>query len=108
MKLTQEQVTEMFHAITGPDPQFVRMFAKAALESMIETQADMYIDVITDPAAAKLNDHLRPPTVNDARDAACEHLLDVLKDFHDAVNYQIRALEATVRHTLSAHVSFSS
>lgn len=101
MKLTQKQVAEAYQAIVSQDETFLEMIACAAIESALETQADMWIDDQPSLGGA------RPvPGVSDAKQMAKSFTEDMMKDFKAMFDEAVDKVVVKARHRLLVNVSF--
>jgi hypothetical protein len=102
MKLTKDQIREMYQAIISQDKTFIRLFAEVAVEEALETKADMWAEARIDMP------DLPPPTIFDGKVMASAFVTDMLKDFGDDFRAEVAEMECDVRHELRIHVTYGA
>lgn len=96
-KFTQAQVADIYQHIVGQDAEFVKMMAKAAIESSADIQADMWAD--REPGTAV-------PDENDVRNMAVSFSDDMFADFVLQFKAAMTEAKFELRLRLKHHTTF--
>jgi hypothetical protein len=99
MKLTKDQMREVYYAITSQNQDFVLAMAEIALEQAMATKADMW--------SASCGDITSPvPTISDAKEMAKDYFADMLTDWEIAHRDAVENLRRKVEFELRAQLTW--